>query len=244
MSSATAGWLQFALLVAALAACYVPLGNYIARIFTTDKDWRVERGIYKLIGVNSKTDQKWSAYARSMLAFSLISVLFLYGLERLQHYLLGFVGTNMAAVTTDTAWNTAVSFVTNTNWQNYAGESTMNYLTQMTGLAVQNFMSAAVGIVVAIALIRGFMRSKTNNLGNFWQDITRCVLRLLLPLSVVGALVFAASGVVDNFITYHTITTLSGAHQSVVGGPFASQEVIKDLGNNGGGPFNANSAHP
>ena len=244
MSSATAGWLQFALLVAALAACYVPLGNYIARIFTTDKDWRIERGIYKLIGVNSKTDQKWSAYARSMLAFSLISVLFLYGLERLQHYLLGFVGTNMAAVTTDTAWNTAVSFVTNTNWQNYAGESTMNYLTQMTGLAVQNFMSAAVGIVVAIALIRGFMRSKTNNLGNFWQDITRCVLRLLLPLSVVGALVFAASGVVDNFITYHTITTLSGAHQSVVGGPFASQEVIKDLGNNGGGPFNANSAHP
>ncbi len=244
MSSATAGWLQFALLVAALAACYVPLGNYIARIFTTDKDWRIERGIYKLIGVNSKTDQKWSAYARSMLAFSLISVLFLYGLERLQHYLLGFVGTNMAAVTTDTAWNTAVSFVTNTNWQNYAGESTMNYLTQMTGLAVQNFMSAAVGIVVAIALIRGFMRSKTNNLGNFWQDITRCVLRLLLPLSVVGALVFAASGVVDNFITYHTITTLSGAHQSVVGGPFASQEVIKDLGNNGGCPFNANSAHP
>jgi K+-transporting ATPase ATPase A chain len=244
MSSATAGWLQFALLVAALAACYVPLGNYMARIFTTEKDWRVERGIYKLIGVNSKTDQKWSAYARSMLAFSLISVLFLYGLERLQHYLLGFVGTNMAAVTTDTAWNTAVSFVTNTNWQNYAGESTMNYLTQMTGLAVQNFMSAAVGIVVAIALIRGFMRSKTNNLGNFWQDITRCVLRLLLPLSVVGALVFAASGVVDNFITYHTITTLSGAHQSVVGGPFASQEVIKDLGNNGGGPFNANSAHP
>jgi potassium-transporting ATPase potassium-binding subunit len=244
MSSATAGWLQFALLVAALAACYVPLGNYMARIFTSEKDWQVERGIYKLIGINPKTDQKWSAYARSMLTFSLISVLFLYGLERLQHYLLGFVGTNMAAVTTDTAWNTAVSFVTNTNWQNYAGEATMNYLTQMTGLAVQNFMSAAVGIVVAIALIRGFMRSKTNNLGNFWVDVTRCVLRLLLPLSVVGALVFAASGVVDNFVTYHTITTLSGAHQSVVGGPFASQEVIKDLGNNGGGPFNVNSAHP
>src|SRR5580704_13435751 len=244
MSSATAGWLQFALLVAALAACYVPLGNYIARIFTTDKHWGVERGIYKTIGINPETDQKWSAYARSMLAFSLISILVLYGLERLQHVLLGFVGPNMAAVTTDTAWNTAVSFVTNTNWQNYAGESTMNYLTQMTGLAVQNFMSAAVGIVVAIALIRGFMRSKTNNLGNFWQDITRCVLRLLLPLSVVGALVFAASGVVDNFINYHTITTLSGGHQSVVGGPFASQEVIKDLGNNGGGPFNANSAHP
>jgi K+-transporting ATPase ATPase A chain len=244
MSSATAGWLQFAVLVAALAACYVPLGNYMARIFTSEKDSRVESGIYKLIGVNPKTDQKWSAYARSMLAFSLISVLFLYGLERLQHYLLGFVGTNMAAVTTDTAWNTAVSFVTNTNWQNYAGENTMNYLTQMTGLAVQNFMSAAVGIVVAIALIRGFMRSKTNNLGNFWVDITRCVLRLLLPLAVVGGLIYAAGGVVDNFVTYHTVTTLSGAHQSVVGGPFASQEVIKDLGNNGGGPFNTNSAHP
>ncbi len=244
MSSATAGWLQAALLVAALAACYVPLGNYMARIFTTDKHWRVERGIYKLIGVNSKTDQKWSAYARSMLAFSLISVLFLYAMERLQHYVLGFVGTNMAAVVTDTAWNTAVSFVTNTNWQNYAGESTMTYLTQMTGLAVQNFMSAAVGIVVAIAMIRGFTRSRTSNLGNFWVDITRCVLRLLLPLSIVGALIFAAGGLVDNFVTYHTITTLSGAHQSVVGGPFASQEAIKDLGNNGGGPFNANSAHP
>jgi K+-transporting ATPase ATPase A chain len=244
MSSATAGWLQAALLVAALAACYVPLGNYMAHVFTSENDWRVEGGIYKLIGVNPKTDQKWSAYVRSMLAFSLISVLFLYGLERLQHYLLGFVGTNMAAVTADTAWNTAVSFVTNTNWQNYAGENTMNYLTQMTGLAVQNFMSAAVGIVVAIAMIRGFMRSRTGNLGNFWVDITRCVLRLLLPLAIVGGLVFAAGGVVDNFVTYHTITTLSGAHQTVVGGPFASQEIIKDMGNNGGGPFNTNSAHP
>ena len=244
MSSASAGWLQAALLVAALAACYVPLGNYMARIFTTDKHWGVERGIYKTIGINPETDQKWSAYARSMLAFSLISILVLYGLERLQHVLLGFVGPNMAAVQADTAWNTAVSFVTNTNWQNYAGESTMNYLTQMSGLAVQNFMSAAVGIVVAIALIRGFMRSKTGNLGNFWVDITRCVLRLLLPIAIIGGLIFAASGVVDNFVQYHTITTLSGAHQTVVGGPFASQEVIKDLGNNGGGPFNVNSAHP
>jgi K+-transporting ATPase ATPase A chain len=133
----------------------------MARIFTTDKHWRVERGIYKTIGVNPANDQKWSAYVRSMLAFSLISVLFLYGVERLQHVLLGFVGPNMSAVQADTAWNTAVSFVTNTNWQNYAGESTMNYLTQMSGLAVQNFMSAAVGIVVAIAMIRGFMRSKS-----------------------------------------------------------------------------------
>jgi potassium-transporting ATPase potassium-binding subunit len=244
MSSAAAGWLQFALLVAALAACYVPLGNYMARIFTTDKHWRVERSIYKVIGVNPATDQKWSSYVRSMLAFSLVSVLFLYGLQRLQGQLLSFVGQPMPDVTPDTAWNTAVSFTTNTNWQNYAGESTMTYLTQMTGLAVQNFMSSAVGIVVAIAMIRGFIRSKTDKLGNFWVDITRCVLRLLLPLSIVGALVFAAGGVVDNFVQYHTITTLSGAHQTVVGGPFASQEVIKDMGNNGGGSFNTNSAHP
>jgi K+-transporting ATPase ATPase A chain len=244
MNSTLAGWLQVALLVAALAACYVPLGNWIARIFTTDKHWKVERGVYKIIGVNPETDQKWSAYLRSMLAFSGISVLFLYGMERLQHYLLGFAGPNMANVPPETAWNTAASFVTNTNWQNYSGESTMNYLTQMSGLAVQNFLSAAVGIVVAIAMIRGFTRSRTDKLGNFWVDLTRCVFRLLLPLAAVAAIVLMAGGVVDNFINYHTITTLSGGHQTVVGGPFASQESIKDLGNNGGGPFNANSAHP
>jgi K+-transporting ATPase ATPase A chain len=244
MSSATAGWLQAGLLVAALAACYVPLGNYMARIFTTDKHWRVERGVFKIIGIDPEADQKWSAYVRSMLAFSLVSVLFLYGLERLQHYLLSFLGPNMANVPPDTAWNTAVSFVTNTNWQNYAGESTMTYLVQMGGLAVQNFMSAAVGIVVAFAMIRGFTRSRTDKLGNFWVDITHCTFRLLLPLAIIGGLIFAAGGVVDNFVAYHSVTTLSGAHQTLVGGPFASQEVIKDMGNNGGGPFNVNSAHP
>jgi K+-transporting ATPase ATPase A chain len=244
MSSATAGWLQAGLLVAALAACYVPLGNYLARIFTTDKHWRVERGVFKIIGIDPKADQKWSAYVRSMLAFSLVSVLFLYGLERLQHYLLSFLGPHMANVPPDTAWNTAVSFVTNTNWQNYAGESTMTYLVQMGGLAVQNFLSAAVGIVVAFAMIRGFTRSRTDKLGNFWVDMTHCVFRLLLPLAVVGGLILAAGGVVDNFAAYHSVTTLSGAHQTLVGGPFASQEVIKDMGNNGGGPFNVNSAHP
>src|SRR5580698_1467616 len=244
MSSATAGWLQFALLVAALAACYVPLGNYMARIFTSDKDWRVENRLYKLCGVDPKTDMRWTVYLRSMLAFSLVSVLFLYTMERLQHYIFQWAGPAQANVSPETAWNTAASFVTNTNWQNYSGESTMNYLTQMSGLAVQNFLSAAVGIVVAIAMIRGFMRSKTGNLGNFWVDITRCVLRLLIPLAIVGGLIYAASGVVDNFVQYHTITTLSGAHQTVVGGPFASQEIIKNMGNNGGGPFNVNSAHP
>ena len=177
-----------------------------------------------------------------MLAFSLISVLFLYGIERLQHFLLLSLG--MANVPPALAFNTAASFVTNTNWQNYSGESTMGYLTQMGGLAVQNFLSAAVGLVIAIALIRGFIRSKTDKLGNFWVDVTRAVVRLLLPLSIVGAIILMAAGVVDNFTAAHTVTTLSGAHQSIVGGPVASQEVIKDMGNNGGGFFNANSAHP
>ena len=242
MSSSLAGWLQVALLVAALAACYVPVGNYMAHIFTTDKHWRVERGIYKVIGIDPKADQKWSAYLRSMLAFSAVSVLFLYGLERLQHYLLLSLG--MANVPPALAWNTAASFVTNTNWQNYSGESTMGYLVQMSGLAVQNFLSAAVGIVVAIALVRGFIRSRTDKLGNFWVDLTRITIRYLIPLSIVGGLILIAGGAIDNFASYHTVTTLSGAHQTIVGGPVGSQEVIKDAGNNGGGFFNANSAHP
>ena len=242
MNGALAGWLQFALLVVALAVCYRPLGDYMYRIFTTDKDWKVERGIYKLIGVDPKADQRWASYLRSMLAFSLVSVLFLYALERLQHYLLLSLG--MANVPPDLAWNTAASFVTNTNWQNYSGESTMGYVVQMSGLAVQNFLSAAVGLVVAIALIRGFVRSRTDKLGNFWVDLTRAVIRLLLPLSILGAIVLMANGAIDNFSAYHTVTTLSGGHQTIVGGPVASQEIIKNMGNNGGGFFNANSAHP
>jgi K+-transporting ATPase ATPase A chain len=242
MNSTGAGWLQFALLLAALAVCYVPLGNYIAHVFTSDKDWRVERGFYRLLGINAKADQKWSTYVRSILAFSLVSVLFLYGLQRLQHYLP--FSEHMAAVPQNTAFNTAASFVTNTNWQNYAGESTMGYLTQMTGLTVQQFLSAAVGLAVAIAVIRGFVRSKTDKLGNFWVDVTRASIRLLLPLSIIGALVLVASGVIDNFNAYHTYTTLSGAHQTIPGGPVGSMEVIKDMGNNGGGFFNTNSAHP
>jgi potassium-transporting ATPase potassium-binding subunit len=242
MSSTAAGWLQFALLFAALAACYVPLGNYLAHIFTSDKDWRIERGFYRLMGIDSKADQKWSTYVRSILAFSAVSVIFLYGIERLQHFLPLSVG--MAAVTPDTAWNTAASFVTNTNWQNYAGESTMGYLTQMTGLTVQQFMSAAVGLVVAIAMIRGFTRSRTDRLGNFWVDVTRAVIRLLIPLSIVVGLALIAGGAIDNFNAYHTYTTLSGAHQTIPGGPVGSMESIKDLGNNGGGFFNTNAAHP
>ena len=244
MSSTLAGWLQVGLLVAALAACYIPLGNYIAKIFTTNQHWRVERAIFKATGINPDVDQGWGQYLRSMLAFSAVSVLLLYGMQRLQGYLLSFVGPHMAAVPANTAFNTAVSFTTNTNWQNYSGESTMTYIVQMSGLAVQNFMSAAVGLVVAMAMIRGFVRSRTGTLGNFWSDVTHAVVRLLLPLSVIGAIVLMAGGAIDNFANYHVITTLSGAHQTIVGGPVASQEVIKEMGNNGGGFFNANSAHP
>jgi potassium-transporting ATPase potassium-binding subunit len=244
MNGTLAGWLQVGLLVAALAACYIPLGNYMAKIFTTDKHWKVERGIFKLTGINPDVDQTWGQYLRSMLAFSAVSVLFLYGIQRLQHNLFQFVGPHMAAVPANTAFNTAASFTTNTNWQNYSGESTMTYITQMSGLTVQNFLSAAVGLVVAIAMIRGFIRSRTGTLGNFWADLTHAVVRLLLPLSIIGAIILMAGGVIDNFNAYHTLTTLSGAHQTMVGGPVASQEVIKEMGNNGGGFFNANSAHP
>ena len=242
MSSAAAGWLQFALLIVALAACYVPLGNYMARIFTAKEHWRVERGIYKLCGIDPEADMRWGVYARALLAFSLVSVLFVYLIERTQHWLPLSVG--MANVSPTTAWNTAASFTTNTNWQNYSGESTMSYLTQMAGLAVQNFASAAVGLAVAIAVIRGFTRSRTDKLGNFWVDLTRGTIRLLLPLSVIGAVILAATGVIENFSLYHVFTTLAGGHQTMAGGPVASQEVIKELGNNGGGFFNANSAHP
>ncbi|MGH3218285.1 MAG: potassium-transporting ATPase subunit KdpA [Streptosporangiaceae bacterium] len=242
MSSTLAAWLQFLLLVAALAACYVPLGNYIAHIFTSKNHWRVEKGIYRLAGIDPEADMRWSVYARSILAFSLVCVLLVYLVERTQHWLFWVVG--MSNVTPDTAWNTAVSFTTNTNWQNYAGEATMSYLTQQSALMVQQFMSAAVGLVVAIALIRGFTRSKTDRLGNFWVDLTRCTLRLLLPLAVIGCIVLMAGGAIENLANYHVITTLSGAHQTIPGGTVASQEAIKDLGNNGGGWFNVNAAHP
>ena len=242
MNSALAGWLQFLLLFAALAACYIPLGNYIARIFTDTKHWRVERGIYKLTGIDPDADMRWTVYVRSILAFSLVAVLFVYLIERTQHWLFWVVG--MANVTPDTAWNTAVSFTTNTNWQNYAGEATMSYLTQQSALMVQQFMSAAVGLAVAIAMIRGFTRSRTDRLGNFWVDLTRGTIRLLIPIAVIGCLILVAGGTIENLASYHTITTLSGAHQTIPGGTVASQEVIKDLGNNGGGWFNTNSAHP
>jgi potassium-transporting ATPase potassium-binding subunit len=242
VSGSLAGFLQIGLLVLALAICYKPLGDYIARVVTTDKDWRVERLVYRTMGVDSKADQRWSVYLRSMLAFSAISVLALYLLERVQGHL--FLSNGQSAVPSALAWNTAASFTTNTNWQNYSGETTMGYLTQMSGLAVQNFVSAAVGIAVAIALVRGFMRSRTDRLGNFWVDLTRIVIRVLLPLAVIGGIILIAGGLVDNFTATHTISTLTGGTQNMVGGPVASQEVVKEMGDNGGGFYNANSAHP
>jgi K+-transporting ATPase ATPase A chain len=242
MSDTTAGLLQVGLLIAALVACYRPLGAYMARAYTSEHDTRVERFCYRVMGVDPKGDQRWPVYARSLLAFSAVSVLFLYGLLRLQPHLplsLGFPG-----VPADQAFNTAASFVTNTNWQSYSGESTMGHLAQMAGLAVQNFASAAVGMAVAVALIRGFVRSRTDRVGNFWVDLTRGCLRILLPLAVVGTIALVAAGVVQNFSSGTDATTLAGVHQTITGGPVASQEAIKELGTNGGGFYNANSAHP
>ncbi len=242
MSAATAGWLQAGLLVLALAAAFKPLGDYLARTFTSTSHARVERGLYRAMGVDPDGDQKWSTYLRSVLAFSLVGILFLYVFQRVQDKLLLSLG--FPAVKPDQAWNTAVSFVTNTNWQSYSGESTMGHLVQLAGLAVQNFVSAAVGIAVAVALIRGFARSKTDRLGNFWVDLTRASLRVLLPLAFVAAIVMVAGGVIQNLHGNTDVTTIAGHAQSIPGGPVASQEAIKELGTNGGGFYNANSAHP
>jgi K+-transporting ATPase ATPase A chain len=242
MSDTAAGLLQIAVLVAALAACYRPLGAYMARVYESERDSRVERVIYRVIGVDPKADQRWSVYARSLLAFSAVSVLALYLFQRVQHHLplsLGFPGVAPAQ-----AFNTAASFVTNTNWQSYSGESTMGHLVQMAGLAVQNFASAAVGMAVAVALIRGFMRSRTDRIGNFWVDLVRGCLRILLPFAVVSTLALVGMGAVQNFSSGKTVTTVAGQSQTITGGPVASQEAIKELGTNGGGFYNANSAHP
>ena len=242
MNDTLAGWLQILALVGALALTYRPLGDYMARVLTTGKHLAVEKGIYRLSGVDGDADQRWPVYLRSVLAFSVISVLFLYGFQRLQNHLLLSLG--FPPVKADQAFNTAASFVTNTNWQSYSGEATMGHLVQMAGLAVQNFVSAAVGIAVVATLIRGFTRKRTDRVGNFWVDLTRIVIRLLVPLSFVFAIVLVATGAVQNFHGIHEISTLIGDKQSITGGPVASQEAIKELGTNGGGFYNANSAHP
>ena len=242
MSDTAAGLLQVALLIAALAACYRPLGAYMARVYTSEHNSRVELVLYKVMGVDPKADQRWPVYARSLLAFSAVSMLFLYALLRLQSHLPWSLG--LPGVPPALSFNTAASFLTNTNWQNYSGESTMGYLAQMAGLAVQNFASAAVGMAVAVALIRGFIRSRTDRIGNFWVDLIRGCLRILLPLAVVGAIALIAAGAIQNFSPGAVANTLTGAHQTITGGPVASQEAIKELGTNGGGFYNANSAHP
>ena len=242
MSDSMAGGLQIALVVGLLAAVHVPLGDYMARVYTATKHARAERAMYRVTGVDPGADQQWSTYLRSVLAFSFVGVIFLYAFQRVQQHLLLNLG--FPAVKADQAWNTAASFVTNTNWQSYSGESTMGYLVQMTGLAVQNFVSAAVGLAIVVALIRGFTRSRTDRLGNFWVDLSRGTLRILLPLSFVFALVLIVGGVIQNFHPYETITTLANGHQTLTGGPVASQEAIKEIGTNGGGIYNANSAHP
>jgi len=242
MGTTTAGVLFALSLIAALAVVHVPLGDYLYRIFTTTRHWRVERWVYRLVGADPDAEQAWPVYARSVLAFSAVSVLFLYGLQRVQHWLLLSLG--MPNVRPDTAWNTAASFTTNTNWQAYSGESTMGHLVQMSGLAVQNFVSAAVGIAVAVAVVRGFAHRRTAELGNFWVDLVRCCLRLLLPVCVLAAIVLIIGGAVQNLHGLTDAHTLAGGHQSIMGGPVASQEAIKDFGTNGGGFYNANSAHP
>ncbi|WP_460523234.1 potassium-transporting ATPase subunit KdpA [Humibacter antri] len=225
-----------------LAICYRPLGDYMAHTFTSRKNLRVERGVYRLIGVDCSSEQSWPVYLRSVLAFSIVGVLIVYLLQRLQAWLPYSLG--LPAVPEGLSFNTAISFVTNTNWQSYAPEATVGYTVQMAALTVQNFVSAAVGLAVAIALVRGFAAHKSGTIGNFWVDLIRGIVRILLPISVIFTLVLVAGGVIENFNALQTVHTLAGGTQQLPGGPAASQEVIKLLGNNGGGFFNANSAHP
>ena len=245
MTSTFAGVLFLASLILALIAVHAPLGDYMFRVYDSDKHSRVERFLYRAIGADPESEQGWGAYARSVLAFSAVSVLALFTFQLVQGKLPLHLNEPATEMTPALAWNTAVSFVTNTNWQAYSGESTQGHLVQMAGLTVQNFVSAAVGMAVAVALVRGFARTRTGDLGNFWVDLVRGTLRILLPLSVLAALVLIAGGAIQNFHLHdQVVTTIAGAQQTIPGGPVASQEAIKELGTNGGGFFNANAAHP
>ncbi|WP_454137304.1 potassium-transporting ATPase subunit KdpA [Microbacterium paulum] len=241
-ASIWAGILQIATVVLALVLIYRPLGDWMARVFTSTHDSRVERGVYRVIGVDATAEQTWQAYTRGVLLFSLAGVVFVYLLQRLQAFLPYSLG--LPAVPEGLAFNTAVSFVTNTNWQSYSPEVTLGYTVQSAGLAVQNFVSAAVGIAVAVALVRGFARRGSATIGNFWVDLVRGLGRILLPIAVVMAIVLIIGGVVQNSNGFTEVTGLTGGTQTIPGGPVASQEVIKELGTNGGGFFNANSSHP
>jgi K+-transporting ATPase ATPase A chain len=242
MNDALAGVLQILTLAVILVVLFRPLGDYIAWIFTTPRDWKLERGFYRLIGVDSSSEQTWRAYLRGVLIFSAVGVLFVYALQRLQQFLPYSLG--LPAVPQGLSFNTAASFVTNTNWQSYSPEATLGYSVQLGGLVVQNFVSAAVGLAVAVALIRGFARIKSGTVGNFWVDLTRGLSRLLVPLAFLTAITLIIGGVIQNFNGFQHVTTILGGSATIPGGPVASQEAIKELGNNGGGFFNANSAHP
>ncbi|MBR7654124.1 potassium-transporting ATPase subunit KdpA [Brucella oryzae] len=243
------GWIQILVFCGIIILLVRPLGGYLTRVFSGERTFLspilvpVERGLYRLAGASEREEQHWTTYTVSLLLFNLAGFLLLYSLQRFQGFL-PFNPMGMSNVPADLAFNTAASFVTNTNWQNYGGESTMSYLTQMAGLTVQNFVSAATGIAIAIALIRAFSRKSMKTLGNFWVDLTRCTLYVLLPLCIVLTLAFVSLGVPQTLSAYAEATTLEGARQVIALGPVASQLAIKMLGTNGGGFFNANSAHP
>ena len=246
------GWLQFGIFCLVLLATVRPIGIYLARVLEGERTWLdpvlrpIEKLIYKLAGVNAIEEMHWSEYAFAVLGFSAVSLLVTYAIERLQALIPMWNPQGLAAVGPDLAWNTAASFTTNTNWQSYTPETTMSYLTQMAGLATHNFFSAAVGIVVAVALIRGIKRTGSKTIGNFWVDATRTLLYVLLPASLIYALLLVAQGVPQNLQAYTTAHPLEQPNQTqtIAQGPVASQEAIKMLGTNGGGFFNANSAHP
>ena len=243
------GWLQILLFVVVVAALVKPLGFFLTRLMSGQRTFLspvfgpIERGFYRLSGVKPEADQHWTAYAGAMLAFNLAGFLLLYALMRFQD-VLPLNPQEFGPVPSDLAFNTAMSFVTNTNWQSYGGETTMSHFTQMAGLTVQNFLSAATGIALALALIRGFVRKSARGVGNFWADMTRVTLYVLLPLSLIISLAFVWQGVPQTFAGSVSATTLEGTQQTIALGPVASQEAIKMLGTNGGGFFNVNSAHP
>jgi len=243
--------LQVAIFLLIVLLLTKPVGLYLYKVFNGQRTWLspvfvpVERFFYRLSGVNQEEEQKWTGYMISVLIFSVVGMLLLYAFERTQqwHGTL-FNPQGLSNVEPQLAFNTASSFTTNTNWQNYAGETTMSYLTQMAGLAFHQFVSAAAGIALAVALVRGLARRSAQALGNFWVDLVRCTLYILLPICVVGALVFVSQGMIQNFNPYTVVHTLNGQTQTIAQGPVASMEIIKDLGTNGGGFFNVNSAHP
>src|SRR5713101_4037322 len=243
------GWIQILLYCAIVVALVKPLGWYMTRVFNGENTFLspvlrpIEAALYWAGGVDERREQHWLSYTVAMLFFHVGGFLILYGLMRLQA-LLPFNPAGQSAVAEDLSLNTAVSFITNTNWQNYGGESTMSYLVQMLGLTHQNFLSAATGIVLAVALIRGFARASAKSIGNFWVDVTRCTLYILLPICVIFALFLVWQGIPQTLGPYVAATTLEGAKQTIAVGPVASQIAIKMLGTNGGGFFNANAAHP